>query len=467
MLFTIALGGLGYLLVTRGVVLAKAAQEGFAPGGQARESAERLAHYVGISRIDPETITTRLGEAAGEVAKPAAEIAGTLASLSANLLLGLFFAVMAMHFFLRHWRATATRLEAILPLDPRHTRALLQEFRHVGRAVLLGTVLTGLAQGALAGVGYWITGLPQPAFFGALTAVASLIPAVGTLLIWVPAGAYLMLTEHFTAGVIELAWGALVVVESGLRDPAAPGRRSGGHSGRAHLRGALRRRGVDGAIGLDHRAGGDASLALAALRIYETEVAAPAQESAGVTERSPGLDRTIVQYRAVARCTTLLWGDWTMFCRVSTREAFDGRGASAAATTPTAPGDAGKIEARTGFTARGPWVGTSMPQPVADQVGDQQEGFHMRAGKRVGTVTILIASGSGRHAERLRATSEEWAEWKAHSTHFASDQHMGFSVRNNKDGSNLRVTRSDMAAAPRENWWGKALTVSPNQIFQD
>jgi len=42
-LFTIALGGLGYLLVTRGVVLARAAQEGFAPGGQARESAERLA----------------------------------------------------------------------------------------------------------------------------------------------------------------------------------------------------------------------------------------------------------------------------------------------------------------------------------------------------------------------------------------------------------------------------------------
>ena len=40
------------------------------------------------------------------------------------------------------------------------------------------------------------------------------------------------------------------------------------------------------------------------------------------------------------------------------------------------------------------------------------------------------------------ATSEEWAEWKGHSTHFASDQHMGFSMRNNKDGSNPRVTRT-------------------------
>jgi hypothetical protein len=90
----------------------------------------------------------------------------------------------------------------------------------------------------------------------------------------------------------------------------------------------------------------------------------------------------------------------------------------------------------------------------------------MRAGKRVGMVAILITLAAAVVLSGC-ATSEEWAEWKAHSTHFASDQHMGFSMRNNKDGSNLRVTRSDMAAAPRENWWGKALTVSPNQIFQD
>jgi hypothetical protein len=107
-----------------------------------------------------------------------------------------------------------------------------------------------------------------------------------------------------------------------------------------------------------------------------------------------------------------------------------------------------------------------MLQPVADRVGNQQEGFHMRAGKRVGMVAILITLAAAVVLSGC-ATSEEWAEWKAHSTHFASDQHMGFSMRNNKDGSNLRVTRSDMTAAPRENWWGKALTVSPNQIFQD
>ncbi len=64
------------------------------------------------------------------------------------------------------------------------------------------------------------------------------------------------------------------------------------------------------------------------------------------------------------------------------------------------------------------------------------------------------------------ATSEEWGEWRSHTSHFASDQHMGFSLRNDV-GSAPRVTRSDIDAARQQNWWGKAITVQPGQIFQN
>jgi hypothetical protein len=64
------------------------------------------------------------------------------------------------------------------------------------------------------------------------------------------------------------------------------------------------------------------------------------------------------------------------------------------------------------------------------------------------------------------ATSEEWAEWRAHNSHFASDKHMGFSVKN-REGTAPRVARSDIDAARSENWWGKAITVSSDQIFQN
>jgi hypothetical protein len=64
------------------------------------------------------------------------------------------------------------------------------------------------------------------------------------------------------------------------------------------------------------------------------------------------------------------------------------------------------------------------------------------------------------------ATSTEWQEWRDHTTHFASGQHGIFSLRNNRDGSNPRVSRADIAAAQTESWWGKAITVSPEQIFE-
>jgi hypothetical protein len=63
------------------------------------------------------------------------------------------------------------------------------------------------------------------------------------------------------------------------------------------------------------------------------------------------------------------------------------------------------------------------------------------------------------------ATGEEWATWKAHPTHFASGEHMFFSVRN-REGAPPRVTRQDITLARNEGWWGKPITVSQEQILE-
>jgi predicted PurR-regulated permease PerM len=72
--------------------------------------------------------------------------------------------------------------------------------------------MTGVAQGILAGLGFVVTKAPEPAFFGALTAVASLLPGIGTALVWLPIGIYLMLTGHVAMGVVEILFGTTVVV---------------------------------------------------------------------------------------------------------------------------------------------------------------------------------------------------------------------------------------------------------------
>lgn len=63
------------------------------------------------------------------------------------------------------------------------------------------------------------------------------------------------------------------------------------------------------------------------------------------------------------------------------------------------------------------------------------------------------------------ATGEEWATWKAHPTHFASGEHMSFSVRN-REGTQARVTRADIGLARDQAWWGKPITVAQEQILE-
>jgi predicted PurR-regulated permease PerM len=79
-------------------------------------------------------------------------------------------------------------------------------------ATLVGTVAAAVFQGIAAGVGYALFGVPHPAFFGLLTALASFVPVVGTLVVWVPASVLLALTGHLGAGIGLAAWCVVAVV---------------------------------------------------------------------------------------------------------------------------------------------------------------------------------------------------------------------------------------------------------------
>jgi len=74
----------------------------------------------------------------------------------------------------------------------------------------------------------------------------------------------------------------------------------------------------------------------------------------------------------------------------------------------------------------------------------------------IGTVAVVTAAC---------ASSEEWATWKEHPTHFASGEHLFFSLRN-REGQAAQVTRQDIASSRSEGWWGKPITVSTEQILE-
>jgi predicted PurR-regulated permease PerM len=221
-----AFAGVTYLIVSRGVAMAQALLSSLGPAGSARGLIQRLAQHL-PQQVRSEEVIAKLSGAAEGLASRAASIAAALANALAAGLLAVFFMIMTASFILRHWELVSRRAEDMLPLARQHTHALFEEFRRVGRTTLLGTVVTGVSQGLLAAVGYWIFGVPEAAFLGALTAVASLLPGVGTLLVWVPAGAFLLGTDHVVEGVLVLVYGGAVVV--GFSDYVLRPRLVGGH----------------------------------------------------------------------------------------------------------------------------------------------------------------------------------------------------------------------------------------------
>jgi predicted PurR-regulated permease PerM len=102
-------------------------------------------------------------------------------------------------------------LERQAILEPLELRRLAGAFVETGRGVLIGQGVTGLVQGALATIAYASLGVPRALFLGSLTFLASLVPALGSGLIWVPVAAGLALTGSIAKGIILFVVGIFVI----------------------------------------------------------------------------------------------------------------------------------------------------------------------------------------------------------------------------------------------------------------
>ncbi|HEV8306830.1 MAG TPA: hypothetical protein VGW35_04125 [Methylomirabilota bacterium] len=63
------------------------------------------------------------------------------------------------------------------------------------------------------------------------------------------------------------------------------------------------------------------------------------------------------------------------------------------------------------------------------------------------------------------ASSDQWTEWRQHSTHFASGEHLRFSFRNRGEHPTPRVRRVDLERSRDQAWWGEPVLVRPDQLF--
>jgi predicted PurR-regulated permease PerM len=142
----------------------------------------------------------------GLVAVSGAFVVGAL-----NALVGLVITLFLLFFFLRDGDRMVATAVGLIPMGAARRSQLVDHIAAVIRAVVFGSLLTALVQGLLVGVGFALVGLPSPVVFGAVAAVAALVPLIGTALVWVPAAGVLFLQGRWVAGLFLLGWSVAVV----------------------------------------------------------------------------------------------------------------------------------------------------------------------------------------------------------------------------------------------------------------
>ena len=137
-------------------------------------------------------------------------IVTTVGDLGRNLA-GAGLALFALFFLYRHGRALLSQVErAARHLAGERVHAMLLPLGQTVRAVTYGILLTALAQGALATLGYWVAGVGAPVLLGAATTLLALIP-FGAPMVYVPVSGWLLVQGRPVAGLLLLAWGILAV----------------------------------------------------------------------------------------------------------------------------------------------------------------------------------------------------------------------------------------------------------------
>jgi predicted PurR-regulated permease PerM len=138
-------------------------------------------------------------------------VSGSFVVGALNALVGLAIMLFLLFFFLRDGDRMLATAVGLIPMRPARRGELVDHVAAVTRAVVFGSLLTALVQGVLVGIGFALVGLPSPVVFGAIAAVASLIPFVGTALVWVPAVGVLFLQGRWVAALVLAVWSVAVV----------------------------------------------------------------------------------------------------------------------------------------------------------------------------------------------------------------------------------------------------------------
>ncbi len=181
--------------------------------GPALALVKRVAPNFDPQTLSPERLVLpAMQQIPGWVARHGGAVVGGLA----GMLLGFALVLLAMFFFYTEGEEILNQLSLLSPLPQKYDREFGERFKDVIDATFRGQLFTGIAQGAVTGVGLAIAQVPGAGFWGAVAALLSLIPMVGAAAVWVPAAIYLVISAGMGSrpwwqAIFMIIWGVLFV----------------------------------------------------------------------------------------------------------------------------------------------------------------------------------------------------------------------------------------------------------------
>ena len=131
-----------------------------------------------------------------------------------SLAINLFVMIFVLYFMLIGGKKMEAYVNDILPFNETNTQEVIHEINMIVRSNAIGIPLLAIIQGGVAMIGYLLFGAPNILMLGFLTCFATIIPMVGTALVWFPVAAYLAISGDWFNAIGIAAYGAIVVSQS-------------------------------------------------------------------------------------------------------------------------------------------------------------------------------------------------------------------------------------------------------------
>ena len=178
-------------------------------GGGLQRALEQYPRLQGLitqvaGRVDVATLATNMmpGVQRYATAWVAASVWGIV-----QILIALF----ALFFFFRDRDQILKVVRSLLPLSTDESNYLFKQVTTTIHATIYGTVVVAMVQGTLGGLMFMLLGIPAALLWGVAMAVLSIVPSLGSFVIWLPVAAAFAFQGHWGKASLLAAWGALVV----------------------------------------------------------------------------------------------------------------------------------------------------------------------------------------------------------------------------------------------------------------